>query len=108
MDKKKVMLGDGEEYTLAPFHVGDFIEIEKKYGSISLQQDKLEPVLFWFWLAIRKHHDGLTLEELYKKITSRFISEGGMAKIFETMADLNGWVESKNEGSPVEVSVLKK
>lgn len=104
MKTEKIVLGDGKEYEIGAFHVGDFIEIEKKFGSVSLQADKMEPMIFWFWLAIKKCNEKMDIKQLYELIDAPFISDGGMAKLFGTMSKLNGWDKAaKNEDSPVKV-----
>jgi len=105
MKTEKIILGDGKEYSIGAFNVGDFIEIEKKFGSVSLQADKMEPMIFWFWLAIKKCNDSMKLKDLYELIDAPFISNGGMAKLFDAMSKLNGWDKTtKNEDSPVKVA----
>jgi len=97
---KVVKLADGNEYIICPFNVGDFIEIEKKFGNLTLEQGKIEPVIFWFWLAVRKKHKDITLEKLYELIDAPFISDGGINNMFEKLSELNGWTESKNVQPP--------
>lgn len=99
----KIVLGDGKEYTVRSYTIGDFIEIEKKYGSLKLEQDKMEPTIFWFWLAIRKAHKDMTLENLYDLIDMKFINNGGLQKITDAMTSVNDWqteTDSKNPLSP--------
>lgn len=101
MNKTDVIkLGDGQEYTISVFNVGDFIQIEKKYGSLSLDSSKIEPIIFWLWLAIKKTHKDITLEGLYELIDSIFISKGGVNTIVEKMSTLNGWEAVKNVVTP--------
>lgn len=104
MKTDKIKLGDNREYTISEFDIGDFVAIEDKYGSLQLQTNKIGPITFWLWLAIRKSHKDLTLEKLYKLIPASFITDGGINKIFDSLSRLNGWdtEESKNGVSPVE------
>ena len=104
MKTEKIVLGDGKEYTIGEFNVGDFVQIEEKYGSLTLDQTKMGPMLFWFWLAIKKCHKDMTLEQLYELMPASFVTKG-ISNVFTVMAKLNGWnaEESKNDQSPVEI-----
>ena len=106
MKTDKIILGDGKEYIITEFDVGDFVEIEEKYGSLKLSENKMGPVIFWFWLAIKKAHKDITLERLYKLIPASFITSGGIGKIFESMTKLNNFDDTgdtaKNSESPAE------
>ena len=99
--EEKIVLGNGREYTIKPFHVGDFIEIEKKFGKLDLEKDKIEPVIFWFWLAVRKVHKELTLEKLYELVDAPFIADGGINKVISKLSKINKWDKAvKNVVSP--------
>ena len=99
--KKDTIQLSGGTYTISEFTVGDFIEIEKKFGSLQLDQNKIEPTMFWFWLALKKNHKDTTLEKLYDMVPASFIADGGLAKIFDKLTELNGWDKlPKNEGGP--------
>ena len=101
---EKITLGDGKEYTIGEFNVGDFVQIEEKYGSLQLDSKKMGPMMFWFWLAIKKCHKDMTLEKLYELMPASFVNKG-ITDIFAVMSKLNGWTseESKNDQSPVEI-----
>ena len=95
-----IKLDDGE-YTISEFTVGDFIEIEKKFGNLTLEQDKLEPIMYWLWLAIKRNHKDMILEKLYELVPASFISSGGLANIFDKLSELNDWkTPSKKVVSP--------
>ena len=96
--EEKIKLADGKEYTMKPFNVGDFIEIEKKFGNLTLEQDKIEPIIYWFWLAVKKNNKELTLEKLYELIDAPFIANNGLTDIFETMSKINGWDKLPKNG----------
>ena len=107
MKTAKVLLGDDKEYTITEFDVGDFIKIEEKYGSINLTEGKIEPIMYWTWLALRKSNKNLTLEQFYSLIPASYVTDGkGISGLFETLSKLNGWdkkeTPSKNAPSPVE------
>jgi hypothetical protein len=96
-----VKMGDGNDYVVSSFNVGDFIDLEKKYGSLQLESTKLEPIMYWFWLAIRKNHKDMTIEKLYELVDTEFMANNGIAKMFDTMNSLNGWgTTEKNAVSP--------
>ncbi len=99
-----VKLGDGREYTITEFDVGDFINIEDKFGNLQIDATKIKPVIYWLWLAVRKAHEAVTLEKLYKLIPGSFITDGGINTIFDKLSKLNGWdkTDSKNVPSPAE------
>jgi hypothetical protein len=97
-----IKLADNKEYQLSPFNVGDLIEIEKKYGNIELDSNKIEPVIYYLWLSIKKKHKDITLDKLYELIDMPFMSEGGLNKTFGLLSKLNGWDKLKNVTSPVE------
>ena len=104
MKTDKIKLGDGKEYTITEFDVGDFVQIEEKYGTLNLDSSKIGPIIFWLWLSIIKTHEKITLEQLYRLIPGSFISSGGINDIFDKLSKLNEWdkTESKNVGSPAE------
>ena len=103
MKTEKITLGDGKEYSIGEFDVGDFIQIEEKYGNLQLDSTKMGPMIFWFWLAIKKCSKDMTIEKLYELMPASFMANG-MVKIFAVMSKLNGWSteEAKNVPSPVE------
>lgn len=94
-----IKLADGQDYIIGVFNVGDLIEIEKKYGKMELAPDKIEPIVFWLWLAIRKNHKEMTQEKLYDLIDAPFISNGGLANLFGALSQLNGWTSSQEKNA---------
>jgi len=107
--EEKIVLADGKEYVIKPFNVGDFIEIEKKFGNLQLNTEKIEPVIFWLWLAVRKVHKDLTLEKLYELIDAPFIANEGIVNVFEKLTKLNAWDKiPKNVVSPAEKEQVSK
>jgi len=104
MRTDKITLGDGKEYIVTEYDVGDFIALEEKYGSLQIDSTKIGPVIYWFWLAVRKHHKDMKLEDLYKLLPASFIfTKGGTEKIMNVLSSVNGWDEQlKNVPSPVE------
>ena len=104
MKQDIIKLGDGKEYTIGEFNVGDFITIEEKYGNLKIDSSKVGPVIYWLWLAIKKMNKDITLEKLYELIPASFISSNGITIIFDALSKLNGWdnSDSKNSQSPVE------
>ena len=103
MKQEKIVLGDGKEYTISEFNIGDFIKIEEKYGNLKLDENKLEPIIFWFWLALKKVHKDLSLEQQYSLIPASFVSNGKIGEIFDRLAKLNGWdTAGKNSQRPME------
>lgn len=97
---RTVKLGDEQNYNIGVFTVGDLIDIEKRYGKVDLASDKIEPIIYWFWLALKHCHKEITLEKLYELIDAPFISGGGLALLFTTMSELNGWDKTKNAVTP--------
>lgn len=100
--EKLIKLGDGQDYKIAPFNVGDLISIEKRFGSTTLDSTKLEPMVYWLYLAVKKNNKDMTIEQLYEKLDMPFLNKGGMQKVFEALSELNEWgKDSKNAPSPV-------
>lgn len=105
METAKVKLADNSEYTISSLTVGDLIEVEKKFGSLTVDTAKIENIVFWIWLSLKRNHKEMTLEKLYDLIDAPFMSSDGLTKIFEIMTKLNGWDKVgtvKNALSPAE------
>ena len=107
MKKTEVIkLADDKEYTMTTLNVGDLIEIEEKFGSITIDISKTKNIMHWLWASLKKQHKDMTIEELYELVDAPFIASNSMGKIFESMSRLNGWdkmsTDSKNESSPAE------
>lgn len=105
MKTDKVVLGDTKEYTITIFDVGDLIAIEEKYGTMQVAMDKMEPMLFWLYLSLKKIHKELTQEKLYELVDIKFIQDGRLNDIFTKLVKLNGWdsvegKEVKNDSGP--------
>ena len=99
--QEKVKLSNGQEYVITTLDVGDLIEVEKKFGSTTLNSGSMEQMVFWAYLALRKQHKDMTLEKLYKLMDAPFITNGGLTELFAKMTHVNGWDQLvKNEGSP--------
>ena len=95
-----IQLADGKNYQLSAYDVGDLIEIEKKFGTVEMTANKIEPVIFYLWLSLKKEHKDMTLNQLYKLIDMKFMGQGGLNSIFDLLSKLNGWDKLKNESSP--------
>ena len=105
MKTDKVVLGDSKEYTISIFNVGDLIAIEEKYGTMQVSMEKMEPMLFWLYLSLKKEHKELTQEKLYELVDIKFIQDGKLNDIFTKLVKLNGWDKQeadkgKNGSSP--------
>lgn len=103
-----IKLADEKEYTVSTLNVGDLIEIEKKYGSLSVDITKVEAIIYWLWLGIKKAHKELKLEELYELIDAPYISDGGLEKVFKVMSALNGWDKTTDPNVESPAGVKKK
>lgn len=103
MKKESFKLSNGKEFILTEYSLGDFVEIEKKFGTVKLDETKIEPMLFWLWLAIRKEHKDIKLLDLYELIPASAIADGTLARAFTILAKLNDWDKQneKNVKSPV-------
>ena len=93
-----------KEYELSVMSVKDLLEIEKKYGTLNLAVDKIENVMFYLWLSIKKKNP-IEFDAFCESITVRDMSSGMLNTAFEKLAILNGWNTLKNEvASPVVAS----
>ena len=103
MKTRTIKLSDNNDYTITSLTVGDLIEVEKKFGSLEINTARLENIVFWLWLSIRRKHKDMTIEKLYDLIDMPFVSEGKLIQVFNVMNELNGWdkVSEKNAPSPV-------
>lgn len=99
--EEKIVLGDGKEYTLSSFNIGDFVEIEEQFGSVDLDTTKMKTTVYWIFLAIKKKHKELTLEGLYELITAAYISDGGIIKLLGIMSRLNGWDKNADKDANI-------
>lgn len=101
--KEKIVLGDGKEYSLTEYDIGDFITIEEKFGTVAMTQGNMKQMMYWLHIALGKEHP-MTIEDMYKLIPASFVSDKGVEKVFQALSKLNGWdtVDQKNEVSLVE------
>lgn len=100
-----IKLADGVDHKLSSLNLGDMIEIEKKFGSLSMDTDKVESIAYWIWLSLKKEDPTLTLEQSYELIDMPFMAGGGTEKVILAITKINGMdKQSKNVESPVKES----
>ena len=100
--QQSIMLGDNKEYTISTMNVGDLIDIEKKFGTTQLDSGKIEQVMYWIYLGLKKGNKDMTLDNLYTLIDAPFMAGPGMQKLFDALAKVNEWdTVAKNAPGPV-------
>ena len=99
--KEIIQLADDKGYTISTLNMGDLVEIEKKFGSLQVDMNKIENITYWLWLALRKEQPDMKINDLYSLIDAPFIASGKMNAVFESLSKVNGWDKMpKNEPSP--------